>query len=325
MPPVINNRNQTTDIFRLILISMVVAIHIDVFSSFSTLNLFTVDGYFRMAVPIFFIINGYYFQQYVTDINQFKKWFYRAILLFVVWQVIYLPMYLPLEGFTAQHTAVFVSELIFGYHHLWYVAAMATGGLFLYYLKNVKSMLLLCVLLFITGWFLQYVRIFIHTDGVLFKIFSQYWIFRNGLFFGLPMMYVGAYIAKHSLVEKISASACAYILVFSLLCLSLELWLTMRYLFDRMAYHIDFILSLLLFCPAIFILLMKSDRVYFTQFNSKHLALIASAVYFIHPYVIAFVEYYHFSVTLNYVLTLVISLLISGVLFYFRKKLFFIF
>lgn len=325
MPPVTNNRNQITDIFRLILISMVVAIHVDVFPMFSSLNFFTVDGYFRMAVPIFFIINGYFFQYYVTDKAQFRKWLYRAVLLFVVWQIIYLPMYLPRDGFTAQHTAVFISELLFGYHHLWYIAAMATGGIFLYYLKDAKFTLLLCIALFMIGWFLQYARLFIHTDGMLFKVFSQYWIFRNGLFFGFPMMYIGACIAKNDLIERVSKTACYYFLALSLLCLSLELWLTKNYLFTQMSYHIDFIVSLLVFCPSLFILLMKSDRVYFTHFNSKSLALVASAVYFIHPYVIYFIESYHFTVALSYVLTLTISLLVASVLFYFRKKLFFIF
>lgn len=321
-----NDRNQTIDIFRLLLIFMVVAIHVDVLSTFKELNFFIVDGYFRIAVPIFFIINGYFFQCYITDKKLFKKWLYRSSLLFMIWQVIYLPMYFPDDGWTPLHIAVFVSALLFGYHHLWYIAAMVTGGVMLYYVKHNKYTLILCVSLFLIGWFLQYVRIFFDTEGVLLKIFSQYWIFRNGLFFGFPMMFIGAYIAKNDVVEKFSQRWCEVVVVVSFFALSLELWLTSTYIFNKISYHIDFIISLLVFCPTLFILLMKSKKVYFIYFNSKDLALIASAVYFIHPCIIHLVEgYYSLSAVIAYVLTIGMSFLIAFVLFCFRKKLFFIF
>lgn len=326
MPPNKNDRNQTADIFRVLLIFMVVAIHVDVFSSIKELNFFTVDGYFRMAVPIFFIINGYFFQCYVTDKQLFRKWLYRVLLLFVVWQIIYLPMYFPADGLTPRHIAVFISELLFGYHHLWYIAAMATGGIILYYLKDFKKILFLCVALYLTGWLLQYIRVFLNADGTMFKIFSQYWIFRNGLFFGFPMMYIGAYIAKNNLVERLSIKKCAFALILSFIVLSLEIGLTNHYLFTKMSYPIDFIISLLVFCPVVFIILMKNKKVYFTHFKSKDLALLVSAVYFVHPYIIYLVEnYHHFSVAVTYFLTLVLSFLTAMILFHFRKKLFFIF
>ena len=326
MPSTINERNQSADIFRLLLIFMVVAIHVNVFSEIRKINFFTVDGYFRMAVPIFFIINGYFFQRYVTDKFLFRKWLCRALLLFAVWQIIYLPMYIPTDGLTPQHIAVFISQALFGYHHLWYVAAMASGGVILYYVKDFRYALLLCVSLFIIGWILQYARIFLQADSLMFKVFSQYWIFRNGLFFGFPMMFIGVYIAKNNLIEKLSKTRCVILLFFSFLLLSLELCLTNIYLFKKISYHIDFIISLLIFCPLLFILLMKSNVVYFTHLKSKSFALIAAAVYFVHPYVIFFLEkYLNLSVSLLYALTLIFSLIVAFLLFSLRKKLFFIF
>ncbi|WHZ39953.1 hypothetical protein QNM34_18295 [Rahnella bonaserana] len=145
-----NKRNQLTDVFRLVLILMVIAIHAGIFSANSLLSFYTVDGFFRVAVPVFFIINGFYFQKQVTDFFKFKKWFKRVVLLFVSWQVIYLPLYLPVRDINANHLAVFFSELIFGYHHLWYIAAMAMGGggVGLYFLRNRSYIIFICIGLF---------------------------------------------------------------------------------------------------------------------------------------------------------------------------------
>lgn len=61
------------------------------------LNKITVDGFFRIAVPFFLMINGYYFHENISHVESFKKWLKRGIVLFFVWQAIYLPLYLPIE------------------------------------------------------------------------------------------------------------------------------------------------------------------------------------------------------------------------------------
>lgn len=322
----ISDRNQTADILRLILILMVVAIHVEVFSYHPVLSFFTVDGFFRIAVPIFFIINGYYFHKNVIDLQSFKKWLSRVIVLFICWQVIYLPMYIPTDGFNLRHLTVFMSEVIFGYHHLWYISAMALGGAGLYFLKNHKHALSLCVFLYIVGWVLQYVRVYLNVDSIFYKIFSQYWIFRNGVFFGLPMMFIGAYISKNNLIERFNSKAnIIFVFVFFIIMLA-ELALTYIFIFKGVTYHIDFILSLLIVCPLIFISIMRCRYVYFDSINTKSFALVSSAIYFVHPYVIKLVSIIGLSSTEgSYFLIVAISGFISICLFLFRKKLFFIF
>ncbi|WP_120506572.1 acyltransferase family protein [Rahnella bruchi] len=321
-----NQRNQLADVFRLVLILMVIAIHVGVFSENPLLSFYTVDGFFRIAVPIFFIINGFYFQKQITDSFKFKKWLKRVVLLFMSWQMIYLPLYFPVNEINSNHLAVFFSELIFGYHHLWYIAAMATGGVGLYFLKNRSRIMIICVGLFLAGTLLQYMRVFLQPDSLYYKVFSQYWIFRNGLFFGFPMMYIGSYLARHNVIQKINADKVKIALILGITLLTSELAVVYFYIFKGDSYHIDFILSLLLVAPVLFVLLMKNSAIYFKGFNTKNLALICSAMYFIHPYVIFLLTTAE-NLPSNeiYVLTVVLTLLLSLFLFSLRKRLYFLF
>lgn len=320
------DRNQLVDVFRVILILMVIAIHVGVFPNSLVLSFFTVDGFFRIAVPIFFIINGYYFQTNVTDLNLFKRWMSRVLVLFISWQVIYLPMYIPYDGLNARHLAVFLSEIIFGYHHLWYISAMAIGGIILYYLKDFRYGLYLSLGLFILGTLLQYSRVFINVDSVYYKILSQYWIFRNGLFFGFPMMYFGSYIARNNLIQKLSVKFSLLVLMVGLLLLGAELNFSYITIFNKNTYHIDFICSLLIVCPMLFVTLMKNHGSYFKGFDTKKLALLTGAMYFVHPYMIYFIS---FSSTFNifqiYIITVALTFLTSLLLLKYRKKLHFLF
>ncbi|HBS7058692.1 TPA: acyltransferase family protein [Klebsiella pneumoniae] len=69
------------DTLKLILSVMVVFIHSRIFLDSSLiLDAFTSNGFFRVAVPIFFIINGYYLP---SDKNNFKKWFFSSLYLYI--------------------------------------------------------------------------------------------------------------------------------------------------------------------------------------------------------------------------------------------------
>ncbi|AVF35757.1 hypothetical protein BV494_12835 [Rahnella sikkimica] len=183
-----------------------------------------------------------------------------------------------------------------------------------------------CAFLYLTGWFLQYARIFLSIDGFYFKVFSQYWIFRNGLFFGLPMMFLGYFIAKHDVISKVNRTMVLFVLIMSAFILVLELYLTKKFIFSVLSYHIDFIISLLAFCPMIFIILMKNNRLYFNSFQSKNIALISTAIYFVHPYVIYFIQRYEeLPIVETYLLTVAVSAFISFVIFKLRRKLYFLF
>lgn len=316
------HRNQLVDFIKISLALMVVAIHLNVFKDNMLIDAYTVDGFFRVAVPFFFVVNGYYLKKTVKEFSSFKLWVRRVIILFFSWQVIYLPMFFPHDEINAQHLVVFVSQVIFGYYHLWYLAAMLMGGVCLYLLKNFKNLLLLCVFLFFVGWFLQYVRVFLSEDGIYFKIMSQYWIFRNGFFYGLPMMYMGYYLAENKIIEKYPASKIIYVFLISIFLLLFEIFISRAVFFTKISYHIDFILSLLIFAPSFFALAMKFESISLDSINTKSIAMLAGAIYFIHPYVIFFISTSGFkSMFVCYVLTVALTLAISSILIFFKRRL----
>ena len=79
------------DTLKLILSVMVVFIHSRIFMDSSTLlDTFTSNGIFRIAVPIFFIINGYYLP---TDKERFLKWLIK-LYIFICWADYFLYLFL---------------------------------------------------------------------------------------------------------------------------------------------------------------------------------------------------------------------------------------
>ncbi|HCK1878354.1 TPA: hypothetical protein NY287_002876 [Escherichia coli] len=70
----IKERNQLADFARVFMAFIVVAIHVNIFYEHPALNKITVDGFFRIAVPFFLMINGYYFHENISHVESFKKW-----------------------------------------------------------------------------------------------------------------------------------------------------------------------------------------------------------------------------------------------------------
>lgn len=86
------NRNIALDLLKLLMAAMVVAIHAEVFKDINqALSYFTVYGVFRIAVPVFLLINGFYFFQTLRD-NRVTIWFKRLIALYLFWMLIYAPI-----------------------------------------------------------------------------------------------------------------------------------------------------------------------------------------------------------------------------------------
>lgn len=78
----IKERNQLADFARVFMAFIVVAIHVNIFYEHPALNKITVDGFFRIAVPFFLMINGYYFHENISHVESFKKWLKRGIVFF---------------------------------------------------------------------------------------------------------------------------------------------------------------------------------------------------------------------------------------------------
>lgn len=208
---------------------MIVGIHADAFKELGEYGWFILkNGIFRVAAPLFFMINGFYFYTHLSKGNTFKSWLNRLIALYLVWMAIYLPIYLPkkdliaffatqnIHSFTAEYWALFAENIIIGFYHLWYITSTAAAGMVVFAIrrKSDKNFLIMAGLMFATGVLIQYAAVYGKFDNSLVStILSKNWSFRNFLFLGFPMFSIGYLIAKNRMNQDWSGRISGYMLV----------------------------------------------------------------------------------------------------------------
>ncbi|OWP82868.1 hypothetical protein BWK59_13595 [Flavobacterium davisii] len=144
------------------------------------------SGITRIAVPTFFLISGYFLRNKLNDTAYLWKYIKRILLLYLVWQIIYLPdlyRFYNLGWFSNKNM---ILKLIYGYWHLWYLlaTAIALGLLYLSrnYSLNVKFLLLLLLLGIGYGYQIGMQLGNIHNLEVQF-LYESIGTTRNFLFF----------------------------------------------------------------------------------------------------------------------------------------------
>jgi surface polysaccharide O-acyltransferase-like enzyme len=126
-------RNITLDYFKLFLSVLVIIIHTPLIFSGNGKELsewLIHDGITRIAVPCFFIINGYFIGEQILDGKFVKKYATRLLFIYIVWTTIYC-----VNFYDESIRRLFVFCLT-GYLHLWYVVALIAGTVILYFFKK---------------------------------------------------------------------------------------------------------------------------------------------------------------------------------------------
>jgi len=273
------NRNIALDTLKLSMALMVVGLHTGFLYDFTFIGGYlTVNGLFRIAVPIFLIISGFYFFSIALKNNQII-WLKRVLILYVFWMTCYSYFWFSLPDLSFIEIAKLLHKILIGYHHLWYISGMIGAAIILLLLRQYSSFLLFSsvVLTFIIGVIIQYSGNYhLFQGSVLDELFNHVWFHRNWLFFSYPFFTIGYLINKHSLHERVSLKLAGALSVLGILALFGESYVN-YYQQDRYE-GFDNFFSLVLVCPAIFILFMKLSV---TGYN-KNIALYSSSIYFIH-------------------------------------------
>lgn len=293
------SRNVSLDILKLVLAFMVVGLHADFLSSVtSTGSYLAVNGIFRIAVPIFLLIGGFYF--YVATLKgSVRTWLKRILYLYLFWMMFYSFIWFNMGSSFVS----FIKIFIIGYHHLWYLPGMLGAAILVSILNNLplRVMVGLIAITFILGVAIQYIGNYhLFENSKVDKWFNYTWIYRNFLFFAFPFFAMGFLIHKYKLHEKVSLK---YSFIFSFIGLFLLLTESyINYIEPSRDGGFDCFVSLLVVSPAVFILFMNLDY----QGKSKELALYSAGVYFIHSFFLTiYRNYADFSGT---ILTLVVIL-----------------
>lgn len=277
------SRNIALDILKLTLAFMVIGLHSGFLAELTSLgNYLTVNGIFRIAVPLFLLINGFYFYPILMK-NTHKTWFKRVFTLYGIWMAFY--AYFWLEDFEMSYPgfAHVFEQLVVGYHHLWYISSMIGAALLVLLMKQQSSWLMVASIFvtFICGVIIQYTGNYHILDGAYYdELFNNDWAHRNMLFFSYPFFCTGYLIHKHSLHTQISFRRACIISSFGLLLLLAESYF--NYYQEGRVGGFDNLASLLLICPFIFLVFMKSN----IAGSGKEIALYSSAIYFIHSFVL---------------------------------------
>lgn len=278
--------NGNLDLLKVVLAVMVVALHCKFLGgNYNALGYVLCNGLFRVAVPAFFIINGYYLFQTLSAGHSFAQWFKRGLLIYLFWMLVYSPQYVDSATlFSLGGVLGVVKKLLIGYFHLWYLLGMLGGGVLLLILRRRASGLLISLALgaFAIGLCLQYARVYYELPNAFLQHFNQNdYTARNFLFMGFPFMTIGFLFARHQVPEKVTRRGVWLGLLLGLGLILAEAGLNFALRAD-VEQNFDFLASLLVVTPALFLL----PFVYYRASSNGIPAKLSSAVYYVHPWFI---------------------------------------
>lgn len=301
-------RNVTLDYFKIMLSMLVITIHIGPLSvSNPLINWLIQHGISRIAVPCFFIINGYYFFKKVDNGKAVRKYLLHLILIYTVWTV----FYVLAEGLWENSPLELLSIYIFGFFHLWYVPSLFWGCLILFLIKkkwkNDTAILIFCVLILLIAAIDSY-----RQEPALVM---------ERMALGFPFVFFGYYIRSKNLMERIKNSYLIPIIILGFVTLCIE-----ACVFSRLGtgiYH-NIFYSLIILCPAIIIYIFKHGKYKKSDRNNStyllYLGSLPSAIYFIHKYSIYILSDIYISYMLiRFIIVLFISIILSIFIIYINK------
>lgn len=236
------------DIAKYVSALLVVCIHtfpfIDINQTFNTYFIQTVC---RLAVPFFFMISGFFLFRKMRheeeDKELLKKYIFRLLRLYAIWTVIYLP-YTIYNYVQAQSGWLgifsYLRDLLFNgsYYHLWFLPALMTGTLIVYWLYQKKGMvftLKVSLVLYVIGYLLNiYAPLWeqIPFISFLFSFFTKtLTTARNGFFFAPIFISIGLLMAKTKRIPC-RVSQIAFVISFALLVMEVTLYILIGMMHD---------------------------------------------------------------------------------------------
>jgi len=314
----LKNRNLTLDSLKIVLAFMVIGIHAQFFNDINLLSAYLFqNGLFTLAVPVFFIINGYYFHKIYTK-GMVKKWVIRIIVLYIVWMLLYLNYWFIYPNGSIVPLKVFIKYIIVGYGHLWYIIATLCAGILLYFMLNISDIKIsiIALILFFIGVFLQYIDMYqlFYTPFISY-IFEVIPTYRNFIFFAFPFFTIGFFISKNNISTIINKKQVVLITVVGFIFLFCESFTNYYLTSGKTGASLFF--SLIIISPALFLLVLKFQ----ITGNNKYIASMATSIYLVHIFFLnIYEESWIYGGTLLTIVTFIISIIFSYFLIKINKK-----
>lgn len=262
-------RSRALDLLKIAMAIAVVGIHANPVAPLGrTAILLTGDGLFRIAVPVFLVINGYFFAQ-LAEGAPMRAWLKRLGFLYVAWMVLYLPV--SWRSFEAQPLTGILRDAVLGYWHLWYLSGTFLAGALVILMRGWGTRALVLVMLTSFGCGLA-ITWAISWGGIEGKI----WYHRNGLFLCLPFFLAGLLIRRHDLAARFSLPALGLMAGLGVVAVLAESLLLSALAPHGVAH--DNLLSLALAAPALVMLALRLPL----GTAGRELGQYANGIYFTH-------------------------------------------
>lgn len=245
------------------------------------------SGLCRIAVPLFLITNGYFYRKMsLSTPNYLPIYVKRQLKTYLLWSVVYLPYGLQMLSTFNIEAKYYPLALIFALlylgvcYHLWYFPALIFAVWLVEKLKKYLSYKLLVILAAILYSFGALETYSSYTRGTaLGQMFDQYksilFTSKNGLFFAFIFILLG-FIIHDFQQSKIFKQHILVKLIISIFIYCLE----GKVIFNNQGYDKNFIFSLIILVPIIFLLIIQSK---FKWNKSWILRNYSKKIFLLHP------------------------------------------
>lgn len=308
---------QLIDLSKFIMALAVVAIHCDV-SSLDSLFC----RYFTFVVPLFFVFSGYlmfmkYEEKGVDYILTFTK---KILLMWCLWTLIYLPLTI-LEhikigsGIMSSISTIIQSTIFEGKNlmspHMWYLHSLIVYSFLIWILLkrgfSVELITGIGFFLAFTGY--KFSHIIMHDDNsTTFKIVKLYY----HIFITNRLLHSLFYISIGLIIKKYQTRLRPYKLLFGIIGVFLPL--IVLHTFPFFSYIVTFLLAIFLLNTNIAI-----------KLPYKWFRYMSTAIYFLHMYIIALIQYGLNSITetnftLRFIIVSTLTFVVATILVNFSTK-----
>lgn len=293
----------------------------------------------RLAVPFFFVASGFLFFRKIDfkrewndyeNIKALRHYVGRLCKVYIIWTILYLPFtYLILrqgDGLTLTSLLRYVRDFFFNgsFYHLWFLPALMVSVPLVYLLISKWSMKVAMY----TGCILYIIGMGVNVYGALLNkiplvheavqgylaVFSTA---RNGIFFGIIFVGLGAFFAKRRIYLKNYHIVIG--LLFSLLCLFVECFLLRKHGFMK-----DLTSMYIMLIPCLFFLFLSLLRIHTKAHPAcRTMRALSLLLYVTHVMFVTCILWMYPAMNslLVYFLTIALSLVCSYVLLYASQKL----
>ena len=287
-------KNQGIDQFRVILAMMVVAIHcLPLHRLWPDGDILITLTLFRIAVPFFFMISGYYVFSGLATQNSYptrqRVWSFikKQLQVYLIATLLFLPLawYSGMPRLNMPLGTFIQTLLVNGIlYHLWYFPAIITGSLLVMGLLtrlSFKQVFFIAVGLYVVGlggdsWSgLAAQTPLASFYSLIFKLLAGT---RNGIFFA-PLFLLLGVLARRFAKKPASPHRYSYLMI-SLICLLLESYLLHHFTTPKHD-------SMYVFLPFVLLFLFPIIQQWQAPMIWKQAGRLSLWLYLLHPYTIA--------------------------------------